>query len=580
MKRPLTEDEIEYILEVITLDTNIPKEIASCINFNIRDDLIKQLKSIEIYPENIDQLRNKIESFYHQSKVQPGEMVGITAGTSIGERNTQESLDAFHKSGQKKSDEVMGIQRLNELLNATKTKDMKSPIDTIFFIKEIESLYSIDKKTVNYPNDLFKKNDDDRIKEQKQNEYFADYQRLYRYKKICESTIKFYNIDSCLNKIKKYSIISSYNQLTNFEKDYYQFFSIFYKSTTNYKIGIRLHFDVSVIFNCQKTLKEISSIINKFEEELYCVHFPDNLGIIDIWFNDTLDIDKLTEDLEDNLDENKKEELLDIINFNSIPDDENDEESYESFLIEKARLETITDDSDENVYEFLKDEKSKLMYTIKNYLPQILNLSVSGIRGIKDCRYDKDNFFVKTVGSNLKELMYHPYINFKSSFNNKKISTLSNSIWDVKDIFGIEAVKTSLEDEFHKVLGSVNMKHLYILINAMTYTGDIKPVNRYGIDTEQSGVLAKASFEQPFDNFFDAASKGLKDSLDGVSASIMVGKATRIGTGVIDVLNMDEKEFTKSRSMSRTKDIVKLPSKFKSLETKSKIVEEEDSEQM
>ncbi|MFM7986444.1 MAG: hypothetical protein ACKPKO_44745, partial [Candidatus Fonsibacter sp.] len=65
---------------------------------------------------------------------------------------------------------------------------------------------------------------------------------------------------------------------------------------------------------------------SKLEFELYCVHFPDNLGIIDIWFNDTLNIDKLTEDLEENLDENKKQEILDIINFNSIPDDENDEE--------------------------------------------------------------------------------------------------------------------------------------------------------------------------------------------------------------------------------------------------------------
>ena len=50
-----------------------------------------------------------------------------------------------------------------------------------------------------------------------------------------------------------------------------------------------------------------------------------------------------------------------------------------------------------------------------------------------------------------------------------------------------------------KVNDDINKKHLHILINSMTYSGDIKPVTRYGIDVEQAGVLAKASFELFFE---------------------------------------------------------------------------------
>jgi DNA-directed RNA polymerase beta' subunit len=144
----------------------------------------------------------------------------------------------------------------------------------------------------------------------------------------------------------------------------------------------------------------------------------------------------------------------------------------------------------------------------------------------------------------------------------------------------MKGAKAVLEIEFKPVI-TVNMKHLNILINAMTYTGDIKPVNRYGIDADQSGVIAKASFEQPFDNFFDAASKGLKDTLDGVSASIMVGKLTRIGTGIVDIINMSDKEYSASKNALKTKSNnvssknigkTKSPEKTKSSDDKKELI--------
>ena len=52
---------------------------------------------------------------------------------------------------------------------------------------------------------------------------------------------------------------------------------------------------------------------------------------------------------------------------------------------------------------------------------------------------------------------------------------------------------------------------------------------------EQTGPIAKASFEESLDNFLKAGFFGIKDNTNGISASILCGKNSNIGTGMCEL---------------------------------------------
>jgi hypothetical protein len=95
MKRYLKDSEIEHILSFLKPNKSIPVESALSIVNNLKARLIKQLKTIQIYPELIEELKIQIEKNYHASLISPGESVGIIAAQSIGEKNTQSTLNTL-----------------------------------------------------------------------------------------------------------------------------------------------------------------------------------------------------------------------------------------------------------------------------------------------------------------------------------------------------------------------------------------------------------------------------------------------------------------------------------------------------
>ena len=68
---------------------------------------------------------------------------------------------------------------------------------------------------------------------------------------------------------------------------------------------------------------------------------------------------------------------------------------------------------------------------------------------------------------------------------------------------------------------------------------------------EQSGPLAKASFEESLDNFLKAGVFGEIESTKGVSASIMCGKPSKIGSGLCDLLCRIQKKIMECLSIEK-----------------------------
>ena len=75
--------------------------------------------------------------------------------------------------------------------------------------------------------------------------------------------------------------------------------------------------------------------------------------------------------------------------------------------------------------------------------------------------------------------------------------------------------------------------YLTVLIDKMVFTGHIFSANRYSTKKEDIGIFAKASFEETFDHFLNAAINGETDNAKGLNASIVCGKKPSCGTGYV-----------------------------------------------
>ena len=94
-QRALTDDEIEFILDFLKPNRAIPPETSLSILQNYRERLTRQLKKQLVYPEIIPELKEHIKKNYVEAQIHPGESVGIICAQSIGEKNTQSTLNTL-----------------------------------------------------------------------------------------------------------------------------------------------------------------------------------------------------------------------------------------------------------------------------------------------------------------------------------------------------------------------------------------------------------------------------------------------------------------------------------------------------
>jgi DNA-directed RNA polymerase II subunit RPB1 len=140
-------------------------------------------------------------------------------------------------------------------------------------------------------------------------------------------------------------------------------------------------------------------------------------------------------------------------------------------------------------------------------------------------------------GTNLLELAMVPGVDSTRFF--------SNDIHEILDIFGIEAARIALFDEFTLVFKDtpIDYHHMMILVDSMTYPGFVLKVDRNGMSKNtENGVLAKSSFEETAKHLFNAAILGEVDNMKGISANIMFGQKPPCGTGLVEIL-VDETKF-------------------------------------
>ena len=187
---------------------------------------------------------------------------------------------------------------------------------------------------------------------------------------------------------------------------------------------------------------------------------------------------------------------------------------------------------------------------LKKFQNKLLNnIVIRGLSGIKavtfrndkqyvemvEGKYEKvEQFVLDTDGSNFINVMNHPLVDGTKLY--------STNVWDVYEVLGIEATRAILFNEINGLFDSVgvNYRHLCLLCDVMTRFGRLMSIDRYGINKNDIGPLAKASFEETEKILLKAALFGEVDPVTGVSANIMMGQPIRGGTAFSQIVLDDQ----------------------------------------
>lgn len=221
-----------------------------------------------------------------------------------------------------------------------------------------------------------------------------------------------------------------------------------------------------------------------------------------------------------------------------------------------------------------KDTASQLddFTNLKKFQNKLLNsIVIRGVPGIKAVTFRNDKQYVENVGdkyqtfeqyvldtdgSNFIKVMNHPVVDGTKLY--------STNVWDVYEVLGIEATRAVLFNEISGLFESVgvNYRHLCLLCDVMTRCGKLMSIDRYGINKNDIGTLAKASFEETEKILLKAALFGEVDPVTGVSANIMMGQPIRGGTAFSQILLDD----------------MMLPELLKSIDIEKRLEREEEGD--
>ena len=201
------------------------------------------------------------------------------------------------------------------------------------------------------------------------------------------------------------------------------------------------------------------------------------------------------------------------------------------------------------------DEEDHI-YLVKSFQDNLLNdLVLRGVDGIQQVHlrkiigymsynsdtgdYDKKDICVlDTFGSNFLGVLSLDYIDTNRTF--------SNNIIETQQILGVEAARKCLFNETIDVIefdSYINHHHIGLLCDRMTCNKKMTSIFRHGINKDNIGPIAKATFEETTEIFLNAAKHGELDEMRGVSANVMCGQTGFYGTSAFSVyLNTIEME--------------------------------------
>ena len=178
----------------------------------------------------------------------------------------------------------------------------------------------------------------------------------------------------------------------------------------------------------------------------------------------------------------------------------------------------------------IKPGKDKTLDDLYKTREKVKEVFVNGVKGVTQVLPVKrgDEYVIMTAGTNLKDVLKLAYVD--------PARTYSNDLYEMEEVFGIEAARQLIIEETMKVLNeqglNIDVRHIMLVADTMTMSGELQGINRTGIVREKASVLARASFETPFKHIINASLVGETDYLNSVVENVMVNQPIPLGTGL------------------------------------------------
>ena len=430
---------------------------------------------------------------YKRAIVTPGEMVGMIAGQSIGEVSTQMTLNTFHFAGvASKSNVTRGVPRIEEILSLS--SDIKNPSLSIYLKKEDETQKDKAQSIM----------------------YMLEHTRLEEVVKSIEVCFDPDDLNTLINDDK--DTIEQYRAFENMVDECNEM-SLSNDENEKSKWIIRMIMDPEVMLEKNITMDDINFTLNNcYDNQISCVYSDYNA-----------------------------DKLIFRIRMNEVLKNGANRGGQK-----KTKVNPL--------------DQSDQIYILKNFQEQLLqNIVLRGIKGIdkvilrkiKDNMVENNGIYKKqdiwvldTIGTNLLDVLGLDYID-----NNR---TFSNDIVEIYNVLGIEAARQAIYNELVDVIefdGTyINYHNFSVLVDRMTATQKMISIFRHGINNDNIGPIAKASFEETPEMFLKAARHAELDTLRGVSANVMCGQEGFFGTSSFQVV-LDIEEMQKLEATSEYKHV-------------------------
>ncbi len=247
-------------------------------------------------------------------------------------------------------------------------------------------------------------------------------------------------------------------------------------------------------------------------------------------------IEKVTYDIEINLSNMQIELKLE-------PDLMEDKGLTPEFVVEKINKLKKGDAELLNEYTIIVRPKIDSFTELQKLAEKLRTLPLKGLKDVKRTviRKEEDEFVIYSEGTNLLNVLRVSGVD--------PLRTISNHIHEIADCLGIEAARNIIITEAINVLEEqgldVDLRHVMLVADLMTVTGEVRQIGRHGISGEKASVLARAAFEVTVKHLLEASTRGEIDHLKGITENVIIGQTILLGTGAIDLMMSRERKAKK-----------------------------------
>ncbi len=435
-------------------------------------------------------LLTTITMCYQRSIVAPGETVGIIAGQSIGEVSTQMTLNTFHFAGvASKSNVTRGVPRIEEILALS--SDIHNPSLSVYL-----------------------KPDDETRKDRARN--IMNMIEYIKLKEIVLSSEIWFDPDDLATIIEEdRECIAQYRAFETMVNECNggdlagAGASGAADEMPKSKWVVRLELNPEMMLEKNITMDDVNfTLRNAYEDTVSCVYSDFN-----------------------------SDKLIFRIRMNEPKQ-------------KKGKAQSLDQSDQINV---VKDFQHAMLNDIilrgsKGINKVILRKIIDDVKEINGVYKKQDIWVLDTVGSNLLQVLGLNYID--------NTRTFSNDIMEIYYTLGIEAARQAIFDELTEVVefdGTyINYHNYSVLVDRMSYSYYLISMFRHGINNDDTGPIAKASFEETSEMFLRAARHAELDIMRGVSANVMCGQEGFFGTSAFKVI-LDLEKYQKMDAASEYK---------------------------